>query len=289
MIQHSFQNPWPYSYSFWHRLLGLRNPRHLVSVVLTRTRLAPLFIMRVGGVRLRFFPSAMSILIWENRGAYSEDPAFLRRYLKPNDIFVDVGANIGYLTVTGAKAVGPNGKVFSFEAHPRIFGYLKKNVALNGLSNVAVRNVAIGNTGGTVDLLECPGDDSQSCVAHGSGAVVIPLLSLDDALSHEEPVALLKIDVEGYEKFVLEGASRLLPSVKCIYFECAPTNLVRYGYNCETLVNLVEGAGFALYRLEDGVCRRLGPSYIPTSGCENLIGVRNSAEFFARTGYSAGP
>lgn len=287
MTQHSFDYPWPYTHTFLHRLLGLRNPRHLVSVVLTRTGLAPLFTMRVGGVRLRFFPSAMSILIWENRGAYSQDPAFLRRYLKPKDIFVDVGSNVGYLTITGAKAVGPNGKVFSFEAHPRIFGYLQENVALNGLSNVTGRNVAVGNTTGTIDLLECPGDDSQSCVAHGKGAVAIPMVSLDDVLPFQEPLALLKIDVEGYEKFVLEGASRLLSSTKCIYFECAPSNLIRYGYTCKTLLDVLERAGFGLYRLEDGVCRRLRTDYTPAGICENLIGVRNSEEFFARTGYSA--
>jgi FkbM family methyltransferase len=287
MTQHSFENPWPYSYTFLHRLLGLCNLRHLVSVVLTRTGLAPLFTIRIGGVRLRFFPSAMSILMWENRDAYSEDPAFLRRYLKPDDIFVDVGANIGYLTITGAKAVGPNGKVFSFEAHPRIFGYLQENVALNGLSNVTARNVAVGNTNGTVDLLECPGDDSQSCVAHGNGAVAIPMVSLDDIFPNPEPVALLKIDVEGYEKFVLEGADRLLSSTICIYFECAPSNLIRYGYTCKTLLDVVERAGFVLYRLEDGVCRRLCTDYTPASICENLIGVRNSEELFARTGYSA--
>lgn len=53
MRQTSFQNPWLYSYSFLHRLLGLRNPRHLVSVGLARTRLAPLFSMRVGGANTR--------------------------------------------------------------------------------------------------------------------------------------------------------------------------------------------------------------------------------------------
>lgn len=236
-------------------------------------------------MRLRFFPSSMSRVIWENRGAYSDDSDFLRRYLRPDDIFVDVGANIGYLTITGAKAVGPNGKVFSFEPHPRVFRYLKENVALNGLSNVTVRNLAIGNTDGTVDLLECPVDDTQNCVAHGKGAVAIPIVSLDDALPHEEAVALLKIDVEGYEKFVLEGAGRLLWSVRCIYFECCTQNFTRYGYNCENLLTLLETAGFALYRLEHGICRRLTTSYTPTVLYENLIAVRNSAEFFGRTGY----
>jgi FkbM family methyltransferase len=286
MIQHAFQDPWPHSYTFFERLRGLRKPRHLLAVFLTRTRLAPLLTMRVGDVRLRFFPSSISTVMWENRLAGSEDANFLRRYLRPNDIFVDVGANIGYLTVTGAKVVGPNGKVFSFEAHPRIFGYLKENIALNELSNVAACNLAIGNISGTVDLLECPGDDSQCCVAHGQRAVTIPMVSLDEALPREKTVALLKIDVEGYEKFVLEGAGHLLPSVRCIYFECSPPNVSRYGYTCENLLGLLEKAGFALHRLDQGLCCRLSRGYTPISPCENLIGIRDSDEFFRRTGYS---
>src|SRR5438445_3530871 len=178
MIAHSSQSPWPHSHTFLQRLRGLRNPRHLASVLLTRARLAPLFTMRIGDVRLRFFPSSMSTVIWENRLAYRDDPEFMRKYLTRDDVFVDVGANIGYLTIVGAIAVGPNGKVFSFEANPRIFEYLKRNVALNGLSNVTMLNCALGHTNGTADLLECPGDDSQSCVAHGKSAIAVPMISL---------------------------------------------------------------------------------------------------------------
>jgi FkbM family methyltransferase len=228
----------------------------------------------------------MSTVIWEDRLAYRDDPEFMRKYLTRDDVFVDVGANIGYLTIVAAMAVGPKGKVFSFEANPRIFEYLKRNVALNGLSNVTMRNCALGKTNGTADLLECPGDDSQSCVAHGKGAIAIPMISLDDALPHERTVALLKIDVEGYEKFVLEGARHLLSSVMCVYFECATQNFSRYGYHCGSLLSLLERAGFTLYRLEHGVCYRLTTHYTPTLLCENLIGVRDPAEFFARTGYS---
>lgn len=244
-----------------------------------------MFTMRVEDVRLRFFPSAVSTILWENRQAFRHDRDFLRRYLRPADIFVDVGANIGYLTITGAKAVGPAGKVMSFEPHPRTFRYLENNVALNRLSNVALRNLAVGNARGYVDFLECDGDDSQNCVAHGKGAIAIPMIPLDEAIIPRAPIALLKIDVEGYEKFVLEGARGVLSIAACVYFECCEGNFARYGYSCRSLLIMLQGAGFAIFRLEQGTCRPLSPDYRSTVLFENLIAVRNPSEFFARTGY----
>jgi len=289
MINHSYEHRWVRTHNVLQRLRGLRKPRHLMSLILTRTPLASLLTMQIGDVRLGCFPSSISAGIWENPTAYSSDLDFLRRYLRPDDVFVDVGANIGYLSITAAKAVGPGGQVFSFEAHPRISAYLEKNVALNRLSNTVVRNLALGNTNGVVDLCECPGDDSQSWVAQGRGAFSVPMMCLDDALRDlRSAVALLKVDVEGYEKFVLEGAGRILSSVMCIYIECSAQNFSRYGYGPETLLAFLTKAGFTLYRREYEVCWPIITKYIPTSICENLIGVRCSSEFFNRTGYSLG-
>lgn len=283
---HSLGDPWPNRHTFLQRIAGLSNFRHLTSVILKRTRLSSLFTMRAGEVRLRFFPTSMSTVIWENRQAYSDNCDFLRRYLRPGDSFVDIGANIGYLTLTGAKAVGPRGKVLSFEAHPGTFGYLQANVALNALTNVVVNNLAIGNGNGTVDFLECPGDDSQNCVAHGKSAIAVRMVALDEVLADQKAIALLKIDVEGYEKFVLEGAERLLSRVGCVYFECSIKNFTRYGYSCETLLTMLERAGFALFRLDQEVCTRLTTDYEPRTLFEDLIAVREPAEFFGRTGYT---
>jgi FkbM family methyltransferase len=240
----------------------------------------------VDGVRLRFFPSSISTAIWEKRDRSSADREFLKRYLKSGDTYVDVGANIGYLTITAARIVGGTGQAIAFEANPRVYGYLVQNVALNKLTNVTAHHLAVGAEEGAVDILECPGDDSQSCIAHGEGAAPVRMARLDKILDREKKIALLKIDVEGYEKFVLEGASGLLPCVEAIFFEYFATNYSRYGYSGPTLMSDLERAGFRIYRLSEGGCNVVRSDDEGTS-CENLVAVRDEQDFFVRMGYGS--
>jgi hypothetical protein len=81
--------------------------------------------------RLRFFPTSISAEKWVYPDFRKEDEDFLTSYLRNGDVVIDIGANVGTLTLTAAHLVGASGKVFSIEAHPVIFIYLKDNVALN--------------------------------------------------------------------------------------------------------------------------------------------------------------
>jgi FkbM family methyltransferase len=284
-VAHAVQDPWPYRFSLTRRLRGLRDPRHLAAVLLKRSGLAPLFTMTTeDGINLRFFPSSLSTAIWEKRDRSLADREFLKRYLKPNDIYVDVGANIGYLTITASKVVGPKGRAIAVEANPRVFGYLEQNVALNKLTNVTAYHLAVGVAEGTVDILECPGDDSQSCVAHGDGAIPVHMVRLDALLTNETKIALLKIDVEGYERFVIEGASGVLPRVEAIYFEYFAANYERYNYTGRNVITCLQQSGFRIYRVFEDQCTVVAPDEC-SADCENLIAVRNEQDFFSRTGY----
>jgi FkbM family methyltransferase len=266
----------------------LRDPRHLLAVLLKRTGLAPLFTMVTNDdIKLRFFPSSVSTEIWEKKDRSGPDREFLKRYLKPGDVYVDVGANIGYLTIVAARMVTASGRAIAFEANPRVFQFLEHNVTLNKLTNVTTHHLAAGAEEGFVDVLECPGDDSQSCVAHGDGATPVPMVRLYTMLKHEQKIALLKIDVEGYEKFVIEGASGVLSRVEAIYFEYFTRNYSRYGYSGATLVSALEREGFRIYRVFEGGCSAVRPDDHGTD-CENLIAVRNEKDFFSRTGIALG-
>jgi len=282
---HVTQDPWPYKFSLARRLSGLRDPRHLMAVLLKRTRLAPLFTMITSDdVKLRFFPSSVSTEIWEKKDRSGSDREFLKRYLKPGDVYVDVGANIGYLAIVASRKVTASGRAIAFEANPRVFRFLEHNVALNKLTNVTAYHLAAGAEEGSVDVLECPGDDSQSCVAHGDGATPVPMVRLDAMLKHEQKISLLKIDVEGYEKFVIEGARGVLNRVEAIYFEYYARNYSRYGYSGATLVDVLQQEGFRTYRLREDACSLVGTDESSTD-CENFIAVRDEQDFFSRTGY----
>ena len=67
--------------------------------------------------------------LWMDRVYNQQDPGFIASVLEPGDTCVDVGANIGLITLLSAVSVGPNGLVVAFEQHPKIFAYLRGNVA----------------------------------------------------------------------------------------------------------------------------------------------------------------
>lgn len=143
--------------------------------------------------------------------------AVLRRILKPGDVFIDAGANIGLFTMLASRWVGSRGRVISFEPSRREFDRLQQHVERNALDNVVAMPVALGDRDGTA-LLHVA-DTTQSglntlanqfayeAVAEAYTETV-PVARLDDVLAGEgvEHVGAIKIDVEGGEHQVLEGA-----------------------------------------------------------------------------------
>jgi FkbM family methyltransferase len=150
----------------------------------------------------------------------------VREYLKPGDVFVDVGANICYHTVIAAGMVGHSGLVHAFEPSSRIGARLERNVVLNALSQVRVRAEAVGSQSGFVKLVEPEntGNDGLAYVdssGEGAGTEVLSV-RLDELTElRDRPPALTKVDVEGGEPDVFRGASSLLdePEAPSILFE----------------------------------------------------------------------
>jgi hypothetical protein len=106
---------------------------------------------------------------------------------------------------------------------------------------------------------------------------------LDDLPISEPQIQLLKIDVEGYEKFVLEGASKTLDRVSCVYFESWEHHFKRYGYACRDVITLLARKGFTILRPtgNDSVIS-VEMDYSSTV-CENLMAVRGLEDFLQRT------
>lgn len=148
-------------------------------------------------------------------GEYSEQEAHvLASLLRPGDIAVEVGANIGALTIPMAQAVGPSGAVLAYEPQRIAFQMLCGNVALNGLTNVIARNAAAGDAPG---VLHVPVLDPTQ--PHNFGDVALEGRTAADGV--EVPVEtidslglancrLIKADVQGMEATVLRGAARTI-------------------------------------------------------------------------------
>lgn len=147
---------------------------------------------------------------------------WLKEHIKTGDTVVDCGAHHGLMAVLFGKWVGDTGKVITFEAIPSNAEVVQRNITLNGLQSVTVRNEAVGKDKGMVSFTL----DSNASVAtfDTPKSIQVPVVNLDAAL--DSAPKLIKIDVEGYELEVLKGASEVMKShpalaieIHCIMYE----------------------------------------------------------------------
>jgi FkbM family methyltransferase len=157
--------------------------------------------------------------------------------------FIDVGANIGYFTCLMGKLAGPNGSLLAIEPEPQNFALLQENIKLNHLGNVNAVRSALGASEGTamLGLYKAANRGRHSLVAtQAKNQIEVPIKTLDELARSAGPPgeswSLLKIDVEGYEGFVLDGAKETLPRVETLVMEYSPALLQSAGRDpAETL------------------------------------------------------
>jgi FkbM family methyltransferase len=164
-------------------------------------------------------------------GVYEEGTLdVMARVLRPGDVFIDVGANIGLMSLWAATCVGTQGQVYAFEPLPCLVQTLERNCQLNSIQNVVISQCAVAAVPGTYTIRENPQTNrgNASLIWHqdvGPG-LTIPATSLDEFVKDRGllKVRLVKIDVEGYELECLRGATRLIdsadPPILCV--ECTP-------------------------------------------------------------------
>jgi len=161
-----------------------------------------------------------------------DDMAFVAHLLRKDDVFADVGANIGAYTVMAAVSSGVC--CIAFEPATRAFGLLKDNIAFNRLEkSVVAVQAAVGAEAGRISLTAAMGEVNHVLrEGEGGDSFSIEMVSLDGFFSGRPPPTLIKIDVEGFESEVIRGCDRLLA-------EQAPLALVveraghgaQYGYD----------------------------------------------------------
>jgi len=182
-----------------------------------------------------------------------EDMAFLLHILRREDVFADVGANVGVYTILAAKNAGAD--VISIEPIPSTFKRLQRNVAANKVAEQVVLK-AFGASASAGTLLFTASEDSVNHVvkntedSNGRPVIEVPVRTLDEMLEGRTPV-LLKIDVEGFEWPAFLGASRLLadPGLKALIVELNGSGS-RYGFQEEQLHRLLLSNGFTPYSYE---------------------------------------
>ena len=174
-------------------------------------------------------------------------------FLQPGDTIYDIGAQVGLYTVLLAKTVKKRqGQVIAFEPEKENFKRLQENVRLNGLNNVRLFQKAlgekseksklyVGENGEWCSLVE-PLENREKMIPQ-----IVEIVRGDDFLKNENlpPPQIVKIDVDGWEYFVLKGLSEMISSPECrlILVELHPTMLPS-GIKMDSITELLKRAGF---------------------------------------------
>ena len=220
---------------------------------------------------------------------------FVISYLAAGDIFVDVGANVGLFTLLGASLVGAAGKVYAFEPTALTYARLCDTVKRNRLSNVECIKLALSDQDETRlmtvsvegfaawNSLAQPGVSSQ-CVAEQVKCYPWDRFAAQHALLGK--VALMKIDIEGWEYTMLQGAQATLQRADApdLLVEFAEVNAKAAGTTCVALYNLLLTLGYELYQI-DARQHKLSPASAQEYIYENLLVTKNIGQVCRRTGY----
>ena len=188
--------------------------------------------------------------------------AWIKERLKPGDVFIDVGANIGYFSLLASRLVGKEGHVVAIEASPPVFELLRRNLHRNRAQNVRAVNVAVSDREGEVQLYAGPDNDcgrttaaqtlaDQYNLRPSAKVQALPLV----AILHDEEIRrarLIKIDVEGYEWHVLSGMEAMLESCRPdieIMVELSPPALESEGRTTRDFFGILNSLGFHAYTI----------------------------------------
>ena len=162
--------------------------------------------------------------------------------LRPGDVFVDVGANVGYYSVLASARVGSHGGVIAIEGWPDTANALRHNLGLNEADNVTVVECAVVGD----PRMRQVGFEARrrasglSRAVHSSDAPTVPAATLDSICRELDHVRVMKIDIEGGESAALAGATATLAKTDLVVVECEDIPDVR---------RVLTGVGFDVSQL----------------------------------------
>ncbi|MGO9937502.1 MAG: FkbM family methyltransferase [Terracidiphilus sp.] len=168
--------------------------------------------------------------------------------LREGDIYVDIGANVGYFSLLASRCVGNSGEVISVEADPMTFAALKTNLELNGCRNVSARNIAATATNCKIEITRCdPYNSGANTIRVGTGEGSVDGFPFRDIVGDKiRQVNFIKIDIEGSEEPILSAifeALSDLPENLIVASEVSPESADH--------VARFAAAGFRVYAMQN--------------------------------------
>lgn len=179
-----------------------------------------------------------------------------KKIVKPNDVVIDIGANIGYYSMLAASLVGVNGVVWSFEPEPTNYEYLKKNVELNNYLNIFSQQKAVTSKTGYADLYVSKVESGEHSLLsvrdHVKDSIRVQTLALDDLFTTNTKVNVIKTDTEGNDCNIIYGARNLIKAndVK-LFLEWWDDGIIESGWTPIEFWELLKSVGFKYFYMID--------------------------------------
>ncbi len=212
---------------------------------------------------------------------FVDDPElqFFRHWEFGPGVFIDIGANLGVISLLIAARLA-EARIFAIEPNPSTFTALKANIARNKAHRIVPKEIAISHADGKVSFDADPKNRGTASISLDGreNQIVVPSLTLDSFVIKEqiEKIALLKVDVEGFETLVFNGAENVLKRhvAKLILFEVCPEWTRAGGFDPTLPAEILMSAGYRLLRIGgDGRWRNAQVNEIPDVSSENWLAV----------------
>jgi len=177
---------------------------------------------------------------------------FLKHELTPTSNFVDAGSNYGYHSIRASKFCN---KVYSFEPQELMYNLSKESINDNLIENIEVFNFALGDEEKEIKLSyidylnESFNGGEVSIIYDGNSGETTKVVKLDNMVN--EQIDVIKIDVQGYEKFVINGSKEIIKKYNPIFIvEFETHQLGKFGYDSEILFNFIRELDYTIFLLD---------------------------------------
>ena len=236
-------------------------------------------------VKLRCYPDSYSAAAVLYCGLYDYDEMnFLLRYLRAEDSFLDIGANIGVYTLLAASIID-SGNIHSFEVLPKNYQRLQENLHLNQFKQVKTYDVAVSDRSGTIALNLAEGDSMPFISNTATNkSISVTTNTLDNLLQNQslDNLTLAKMDIEGAELLALKGAKNLLnqtyPPVWIMEINDTVNN---FGHQKQEVVKLLHDYRYSLYSYNADT-NQISLMNIEKLSGNNVLAIAGSAVDFVR-------
>ena len=205
-----------------------------------------------------------------------EDMGFLLHYLNKKDLFVDVGANVGSYTLLAGMI--KKSETISFEPIPTTYKKLERNIYLNSSGKkITLLNVGLSNESGVLNFTNFLNTTNKVVDEYHQSSIKVNVDSLDN---YNLKPTVIKIDVEGYEEFVLKGAMNTLENknLRVLIIELNESGIV-YGNDDQTIYNFICSFGFNSYQY-DPFLRKFKKTNSKTKNNNNTLFLRGEISDF---------